>query len=48
MFEYFRVGHEPACDDIRDAPDLFNDAAGIDPLRGDDEDDPTEEEEPLF
>jgi len=44
-FEFFREGHVPECDDIEELPDIFNDAAGIDPV----EELPAEEEaEPLF
>ncbi len=31
MFEYFREGHVPDCEVSDDVPDIFNDAAGIDP-----------------
>ncbi len=31
MFEYFREGHVPKCDNVEDVPDIFNDASGIDP-----------------
>jgi penicillin-binding protein 1A len=31
MFEYFREGHVPKCDNVDDVPDIFNDASGIDP-----------------
>jgi len=46
VFEFFREGHVPECDDIGELPDIFNDASGIDPV----EEPPAEEEEaePLF
>ena len=31
MFEYFREGHVPECDDFQDVLDIFNDASGLDP-----------------
>jgi hypothetical protein len=31
MFEYFREGHVPECDDAEDLPDIFNNASGLDP-----------------
>jgi len=46
MFEYFREGHVPECDNAEDVPDVFNDASGTDP-----EPEPeaeTDEDEPLF
>ena len=30
MFEYFREGHVPKCDNVDDIPDIFNDASGTD------------------
>jgi hypothetical protein len=38
MFEYFRDGHVPECDDLQDLPDIFNAPTG--------EGDQDEEEEP--
>jgi penicillin-binding protein 1A len=45
MWEFFREGHIPVCEDVAETPDIFNDAAGIDRS-----DDTVEEEatEPLF
>ena len=44
-FEFFREGQVPECEDVEDLPNIFNDAAGIDPV----EEAPDEEEaEPLF
>ena len=31
MWEFFREGHIPVCEDVAETPDIFNDAAGIDP-----------------
>ena len=31
MFEFFREGHVPECENVEDIPDIFNDASGIDP-----------------
>jgi penicillin-binding protein 1A len=31
IFEFFREGHVPECEDIEALPDIFNDAGGIDP-----------------
>ena len=31
MFEYFREGHVPECDDAEAVPDIFNNASGLDP-----------------
>ncbi|MDJ0906631.1 MAG: PBP1A family penicillin-binding protein [Woeseiaceae bacterium] len=39
IFEYFREGHVPVCEDVDELPDLFNDASGADP-------EPEEEESP--
>ena len=39
IFEYFREGHVPVCEDVEELPDLFNDASGSDP-------EPEEEEGP--
>jgi penicillin-binding protein 1A len=44
IFEYFREGHVPECDDVEELPDIFNDAGGIDPEPEEDE----EEAEDLF
>ena len=41
MWEFFREGHIPVCEDIAAPPDIFNDAAGIDRI----DDDTAEEEE---
>ena len=52
MFEIFRVGHAPECDDVEVLPDIFNDASGIDappPVEGEVEgEEQPEEEESLF
>ena len=53
-FEFFREGRVPECEDLEELPDIFNDAAGIDPVIAPDADAPedapeeTPEEEPLF
>jgi penicillin-binding protein 1A len=44
IFEYFREGHVPECESTGELPDIFNDAAGMDP----DPEAEAEEEEPLF
>ena len=44
MFEYFREGHVPVCENTEDVPDIFNDAAGVDPA----EEESDEEAESLF
>ena len=46
MWEYFREGHIPVCEDIVEPPDIFNDAAGID--QRDDESPDEEEPESIF
>ena len=38
IFEYFREGHVPECENVEELPDIFNEAGSIDP-------DPEEEEE---
>ncbi len=44
-FEFFREGQVPECEDVEELPNIFNDAAGVDPV----EEAPDEEEaEPLF
>jgi len=30
LFEFFREGHIPECENVQELPDIFNDAAGID------------------
>ena len=45
IFEFFREGHVPQCEDVEELPDIFNDAAGIDP---DPETEDEEDPEPLF
>jgi penicillin-binding protein 1A len=42
MFEYFREGHVPKCENIEDVPDIFNDASGTDPEPEVEEDEPGE------
>jgi penicillin-binding protein 1A len=39
IFEYFREGHVPVCEDVEELPDIFNDAGGADQ-------EPAEEEDP--
>jgi penicillin-binding protein 1A len=53
MFEYFREGHVPKCDNADDILDIFNDASGTDPQQPEDtgeegEPDAEVEEESLF
>ena len=38
IFEYFREGHVPVCEDVEELPDLFNDASGTDPEPEEEED----------
>ena len=38
IFEYFRDGHVPVCEDVEELPDLFNDAGSIDPEPEDEQD----------
>jgi penicillin-binding protein 1A len=45
LFEYFRDGHVPECDNVQDVPNIFNDAAGVDPQAGAEDE---EEPESLF
>lgn len=45
IFEFFREGHVPECDNVKAVQDIFNDAAGIDDT-GEDGDE--EQSEPLF
>ena len=53
-FEYFREGHVPECEQLEELPDIFNNAAGVDPVAEpgeESEDEAAEqrtEEEPLF
>jgi membrane carboxypeptidase/penicillin-binding protein len=47
MFEFFREGHIPECEDVEDIQDIFNDAAGTDP-EPEVEEDLEEESESLF
>jgi penicillin-binding protein 1A len=42
IFEYFREGHVPECDNVEELPDIFNDAGSLDPEPEEDE------EESLF
>ena len=44
IFEFFREGHVPVCENIEAVPDIFNDAGGVDPT----EEETEEEAEPLF
>lgn len=44
IFEFFREGHVPVCDNVSELPDIFNDAGGLDPV----EEQTEEEPEPLF
>ena len=45
IFEVFREGHVPTCDSAEAAPNIFNDASGIDPSPLEEE---TGAEESLF
>ena len=45
IFEFFREGRVPECDNVEALPDIFNKPAGVDPS---DEDPDEEEDEPLF
>jgi len=45
LFEFFREGHVPECENVDALPDIFNDAGGIDEIP---EDESEEESEPLF
>ena len=41
IFEFFREGHVPECEDVEALPDIFNDAGGIDPApEGEEEEEP--------
>jgi len=44
IFELFREGHVPVCENVESVPDIFNDAGGVDPV----EEETEEEAEPLF
>jgi len=46
IFEVFREGHVPECEDIEDMPGIFNDAAGIDAVPETPAQDESEQEEP--
>jgi penicillin-binding protein 1A len=45
LFEFFREGHVPVCENVDELPDIFNDAGGIDEIP---EDESEDESEPLF
>jgi penicillin-binding protein 1A len=45
VFEVFREGHVPECDEIEEIPDIFNDASGRDP---EPDDEAEEDSESLF
>jgi penicillin-binding protein 1A len=45
IFEFFREGHVPVCDDVEELPDVFNSPAGAQP---DPDGSPEEEPESLF
>jgi len=45
IFEVFREGHVPECENIDDTPNIFNDASGVDP---EPEEEPEEDSESLF
>jgi len=45
LFEFFREGHVPECENVDELPDIFNDAGGIDEIP---EEESEEESEPLF
>ena len=38
IFEYFREGHVPECEDVEELPDIFNDASSMDPEPEEEED----------
>ena len=38
IFEYFREGHVPVCEDVEELPDLFNDVGGAEPEPEEEED----------
>ena len=38
IFEYFREGHVPVCEDVAELPDLFNDVGGAEPEPEEEED----------
>jgi penicillin-binding protein 1A len=44
IFEFFREGHVPECDDVEELPNIFNDAGSVDP----DPEEVDDESEPLF
>jgi len=44
LFEFFREGHVPKCENLDELPDIFNDPGGIDEIPEDE----SEEAEPLF
>jgi len=44
IFEFFREGHVPVCENVEAVPDIFNDAGGVDPS----EEEAKDEAEPLF
>ena len=45
VFEVFREGHVPTCEDVEELPDIFNDASSLDPEPQEEE---PGDEEPLF
>jgi penicillin-binding protein 1A len=47
IFEFFREGHVPECDDVEELPDIFNAAGSVDPEPEEDEED-EEDAEDLF
>ena len=48
LFEVFREGHVPECENIEEPPDIFNDASGIDPEPEPEEEEADDESESLF
>jgi penicillin-binding protein 1A len=44
IFEYFREGHVPECENVEELPDIFNEAGSVDP----DPEDEEEDSETLF
>jgi len=48
MFEFFREGHVPECQNIGDVPDIFNDTSGTDPEPEAEEDVEEDQSDSLF
>jgi len=48
MFEYFREGHVPECEDVQDVLDIFNEPSALDPEPAEDiEPDAEQQEQPV-